>query len=171
MGTSNSSITFKGDPLTVSGTELQVGEVVPDFNVVGGDMSEITLGAFQGKVLIILSVPSLDTPVCAIEAKRFNEEAAKLAKDVSILVVSRDLPFAQQRWCGAEGVERLICASDYKQRTFGKAFGTDIEAMGLLARAVFVVGKDGKLAHVDYVPEIAEETDYEAALAAVRKLV
>lgn len=171
MATSNSNITFKGSPLPVDGQPLSVGTVVPDFSLVGTDMQPVTLNNFKGKVVVICAVPSLDTPVCATETKRFNQEATSLSEDVVVLTVSRDLPFAQKRWCAAEGVDRVVCASDYKDRTFGEAFGVDARTLGLLARAVFVVDKNGKVAYVEYVPEIAEEPDYDAIIAKAKELL
>jgi len=129
----------------------------------------VTNAAFAGKVVVLMSIPSIDTPVCAIETKRFNQEAASLSGDVVIVGVSRDLPFALKRWCGAEGVSRVVALSDYKYRSFGKEFGVELPDLGLLARAVFVLDKAGKVAHVDYVTEVAEEPDYAAALKAVQK--
>ena len=171
MATTNKNITLHGNPVAVSGKELQVGESVPDFKLTADDLSDIGLRDFQGQALIISAVPSLDTPVCAVQTKRFNEEAAKLAGKVKILTVSRDLPFAQKRWCAAEGVENLTLASDHKYRTFGQAFGVDAEEVGILARAVFVVDPAGKIVHVDYVPEISEEPDYEAVLTSLASIL
>ncbi|KAI9129075.1 thiol peroxidase [Acaryochloris sp. CCMEE 5410] len=171
MASTNQKITFQGEPLVVNGKALEVGAILPAVTLTGTDMSDITLDSFRGKVLIVSSVPSLDTPVCSVQTKRFNEEVSKLSDDVVVLTVSRDLPFAQARWCGAEGVEAVVCASDFKYRTFGKAFGTDLETLGLLARAVFVANQDGTLVYVDYVPEIAEEPDYEAVMGKVSALL
>jgi len=168
MGTSNQTITFKGDGVTVVGKCIAVGEQAPDFTLTGNDLSDVTLSNFEGKVLVISSVPSLDTPVCQAQTKRFNEEVTKLNDSVVVLTVSVDLPFAQKRFCGAEGIENVQTASDYKHRTFGENYGTYIQELGLLARAVFVVGKDGTVAYVDYVSEITEEPDYEAAIEQVK---
>jgi len=171
MATSNKNITFKGEPITVSGREVKLGDAVPDFTITGTDMSDVTINTFAGKVVVLSVVPSLDTPVCAIQTRKFNEEAASLSSDVAILTVSRDLPMAQKRWCGAEGINKVVCASDYKYRNFGQAFGVDLESLGLLARAVFVVGKEGKIEYVEYVDEVAEEPQYEPVLAKVRELL
>ena len=170
MSKTNENITLKGNPVTLSGDAVAEGSVVPDFQLTGNDLSDLSINSFQDKVVIISTLPSLDTPVCSIETKRFNEEVQSLS-DVVVLAVSRDLPFTQKRWCGAEGVEDVVTASDHKHRTFGKAFGVDIEDVGILARAVFVVGKDGKVAHVEYVPEIADEPNYDAAIEAAKNLV
>lgn len=171
MGTSNQGITFKGNPISVSGTELRVGDKIPDFTLTGTDLQDIGLSAFSGKVLVIACAPSLDTPVCSTQTKQFNEKAASLSGDIVVLTVSRDLPFAQKRWCGAEGVEGAVCASDYKHRSFGPQFGCVWEDAGLLCRAVFVVDKEGVIQHVEYAAEIAEEPDYHAALAKAKELV
>lgn len=170
MALTNEKITFKGEPLPVSGRVVQVGDTLPDFVLTGTDMGDVKADSFHGKILIISVVPSLDTPVCAVQTKRFNQEAANLSDDVVILTVSRDLPFAQKRWCGVEGVERLVCASDFKYRTFGQAFGVELDSWGLLARALFVADPNGRVVYADYVSEISEEPDYESALKAVREL-
>ena len=169
MAKNNEIITMKGSPLKVEGRCIEEGAQAPAFTLTANDMSDASLSSFAGKVVVLLSIPSLDTPVCAIETKRFSQEAASLSKDVAIVVVSRDLPFAQKRWCGAEGVSNVTTLSDYKYRTFGKSYGTELPDLAILARAVFVVDKAGKIAYVDYVTEIADEPDYGAALEAVRK--
>ena len=172
MAVNNQSITFKGNPIEVIGASVEVGQSVPNFKVVGTDMSDVTEQNFDGKVLVISSVPSLDTPVCAVQTKRFNEELNSLSSnDVVVLTVSRDLPMAQKRWCGAEGVEAVQCASDYKYHTFAKTFGVELPTLGFLARAIFVVDKQGKVQHVEYVSEIAEEPDYASVIEKVKELV
>lgn len=163
--------TFQGNPLTLVGSEIKVGDTAPDFTLTANDLSPATLGDFKEKVLIIASVPSLDTPVCDMETRRFNSEAAALGDDVAILAVSMDLPFAQARWCGAAGVEAVRTLSDHKDASFGQGWGALIKELRLLTRAVFVVGKDGKVAYVQYLSEITEEPDYDSALEAARKLV
>lgn len=163
--------TFQGNPLTLVGSEIKVGDTAPDFVLAANDMSPATLADYAGKVLVIAVVPSLDTPVCDMETRRFNNEAAALGDDVKILAVSMDLPFAQARWCGAAGVEAVQTLSDHKDASFGEGWGTLIKELRLLTRAVFVVGQDGKVAYVQYLKEITEEPDYDAALAAVRELV
>jgi thiol peroxidase len=168
MAKSNETITMKGAPLKVEGRCVEEGMPLPSFTLTAADMSDATNATFAGKVLVLVAIPSIDTPVCAIETKRFNQEAASLSSDVVIAAVSRDLPFALKRWCAAEGVERVTALSDYKYRSFGKAFGVDLSELGLLARAVFVADKNGKVVHVDYVTEVAHEPDYAAALAAVK---
>ncbi len=169
MAKSNEVITMKGNPLKVEGHCIEEGAQLPQFTLTGLDMSDVTNATYAGKVVVLVSVPSLDTPVCAIETKRFNQEATALSKDVVIAAVSRDLPFAQKRWCGAEGVENVVPLSDYKHRSFGKAFGVELPDLALLARAVFVADKTGTIVHVDYVTEVADEPDYGAALDAVKK--
>lgn len=169
MAKNNETITMKGNPLKVEGKCIEEGMVAPDFTLTGLDMADVTKSTYAGKVMVIVAVPSLDTPVCAIETKRFNSEATALGGDVVVLAVSRDLPFAMKRWCGAEGVDRVVALSDHKHRSFGKSYGVELPDLGLLARAVFVVDKAGKVTHVDYVTEIAEEPDYAAVIAAVKR--
>lgn len=169
MAKSNDSITMKGNPIKVSGTVVKEGGMLPAVTLTGGDLSDVPLAKFAGKKLVIVCVPSLDTPTCSIETKRFNKEAGSLP-DTVIAVVSRDLPFAQKRWCGAEGVESVVTLSDYKYRTFGQAFGVEWSDSGLLARAVFVVDQSGKVTFVEYVNEIADEPGYEGVLAAVKAI-
>lgn len=165
------TITFKGkDTLHLEGRELKVGDRLPDFVLVGNDMQDLKPEAFAGKALVISAVPSLDTPVCSIETVRFNKMATELTQDVAVLTVSMDLPFAQKRWCGAEGVERVVTGSDYKYRSFGPAFGALIKEWGLLARAVFVADKTGTVRYVEYVPEVSAEPEYDKVLAAVKAL-
>jgi thiol peroxidase len=162
--------TLKGNPVTLLGPQIKAGDTAPDFTVVANDLSQRTLDDYKGKVLIIAAVPSLDTPVCDMETRRFNTEAAKLGDDIAILTLSMDLPFAQARWCGAAGVEAVETLSDHRDASFGQAWGVLIKELRLLSRAVFVVGKDGKVAHVEYLKEVTEEPDYDAALDAARKL-
>jgi len=163
-------VTFKGNPLTLLGKEIKVGGNAPDFAALANDLSPVKLSSLRGKVVVISSVPSLDTPVCDLQTRRFNQEAAGLGKDVVILTLSMDLPFAQKRWCGAAGVTAVQTLSDHREAAFGKAYGVLIKELRLLARAVFVVDRDGKVQYVQVVKELPTEPDYEAALAAVRKL-
>lgn len=164
---SNSNITFKGKVFTMSTPAKKVGDSMPSFTLVGQDMSDLSSGSFAGKVLVLSTVPSLDTPTCSIETKRFNQEAERLGTGVSVVTVSLDLPFAQKRWCGAEGVTRVVTGSDYKYRTFGDAFGVLIKEWGLLARAIFVVDRSGKITYLEYVQDISAEPNYDATLKAV----
>jgi thioredoxin-dependent peroxiredoxin len=165
------TVKFKDSVLNLLGNEVKVGQAAPDFKVQkSADMSDYTLASGAGKTRIIATVPSLDTPVCDLEAKRFNDEASKLA-NVEVVVVSMDLPFAQKRWCGASSVDKIITASDHREGSFGKNYGLLISGGPLdrvLARAVFVVGADNKLKHVEYVGSIGEHPNYDAALAAAQ---
>ncbi len=164
------NITLKGDPVTIKGSEVKVGDKAPDFKLQGSDLSDITLASSAGKTRIIATVPSLDTPVCHAETKRFNDEAAKLANAV-VLVVSTDLPFGQKRWCTNEGVDKVQCLSDHRAASFGEGYGVLISGGKLdrcLARAIFVVGPDDKVKHVQYVSEIVEHPDYDACLTAAK---
>lgn len=165
------AITLKGNPMTLIGDELKAGDKAPAFTLKATDMSDKTLADFAGKVKIISVVPSLDTPVCDTETRRFNDEAGKLGDDIVILTVSVDLPMAQKRWCGAAGVENVVCLSDFKDHSFGKAYGVRIKEIGLLARQVMVVDKDDVIRYVELVPEVAQEPDYDAALAAAKELM
>ncbi len=162
-------VTLKGNPVALLGNEVKVGDKAPDFEAVGEDMKPVRLSDFRGKVAIIASVPSLDTPVCDIETKKFNEAAGKLGSDVAVLVLSMDLPFAQKRWCASAGASNVKALSDHRKAEFGMAYGVLIEELRLLARAVFVVGRDGIVRHAQIVKETASEPDYEAALAAARE--
>jgi thioredoxin-dependent peroxiredoxin len=165
------TVKFKDSTLTLLGNEVAVGQAAPDFKVQkSSDMGDYTLASGAGKTRIIATVPSLDTPVCDLETKRFNEEASKLP-NVEVVCVSMDLPFAQKRWCGAASVDKVITASDHREGSFGKNYGVLISGGPLdrvLARAVFVIGADNKLKHVEYVGSIGEQPNYEAALAAAK---
>lgn len=162
------NITFKGSSVTLEGNEVKVGDNAPDFNLTGNDLGNVTLKDTSGK-RIFVAVPSIDTPVCDREIRRFNEEAAKL-DGVSIYVVSVDLPFAQTRWCGAAGVDKVTTLSDYKDRDFGKNYGVYIKELGLLARAIFVVDENNKVTYVEYCSEVGNDPDYDRALDAVKSL-
>jgi thiol peroxidase len=163
------AVTMRGNPLTLIGAELKPGQPAPAFKLVGAGMKEVTLDQFKGKVKIISTIPSVDTPVCDAETRRFNEEAGKLPGDIVILTVSMDLPFAQARWCGAAGVDKVTTLSDYRGAHFGEAYGVLIKELYLLARVVFVVDKNDKITYVEYVKEVANHPNYEAALEAARK--
>lgn len=164
-------VTMKGSPVTLIGNEVKVGQQAPDVELVANDLSPVKLSSFNGKVRIITSVPSLDTPVCDMETRRFNEEAAKLGDDLVVLTVSMDLPFAQTRWCGAAGVKNVRTLSDHREAAFGKSYGVLIKGLRLLARAVFVVDKNGVIRYQELVKEIGTEPNYEAALKAARELL
>jgi len=163
------TVTMKGNPITLEGDSVQHGDRAPDFEVMDNDLNPVSLGEYKGNVLIISSVPSLDTSTCDMETRRFNQEAANLGEGVTILTISMDLPFAQKRWCGAAGVDRVITLSDYRKASFGLAYGVLISELRLLARAVFIVDQGGVLRYMHVVPEITQEPDYEEILATTRK--
>ncbi len=162
------AVTFKGNPVTLLGPEIKVGDTAPDFRVLANDLSEVTLKNFQGKTLVINAVPSLDTPICDQQARRFNEEASKLPDSVAIAAISVDLPFAQKRWCAAVGSPKVQTLSDHRECSFGNAYGLTIQGLRLLARAVFIVGPDGKIQYVEYVKEVTQHPDYDKALQTLK---
>ena len=164
------AVTLGGNPLTVNGEQLNVGDKAPDFNLIANDMSNVSLNDSAGKVRLISVVPSLDTGVCDAQTRRFNEEAASLGDSVIILTVSADLPMAQKRWCGAAGVDRVQTLSDHRDMNFGTAYGTYIDEVRLEQRSIFVVDQDDTVRYVEYVPEVGHHPDYEAALTAVKEL-
>ena len=170
MGERTGVITMKGQPLTLVGPELQVGAPAPDFEVTANDLSPFQFSSLKGQVCLIASVPSLDTPVCDLETRRFNDDAANLSQDIQLMTISMDLPFAQKRWCGAAGVERLTTYSDHRLASFGLAYGVLIKELRLLARAVFVVDKAGTLQYVEVVPELVNQPNYEEILQVVKRL-
>lgn len=163
------AVTFQGTPLTLVGNQVKVGDKAADFEVLDNDLSPVRLSAYSGKVVVIASVPSLDTPVCDLETRQFNLRAANLGDEVVILTISMDLPFAQKRWCGAAGVSRVTTLSDHRGADFGTAYGVLIKELRLLARAVFVLDRKGTVQYVELVKELTKEPDYEAALGAVSK--
>lgn len=165
------TITMKGNPLTLLGDEVKVGDKAPDFEVLANDLSPVRLSLFRGKVCIISSVPSLDTPVCDTQTRRFNEGAGRLGDDAVVLTISMDLPFAQKRWCGAAGVQNVQTLSDHREASFGTAFGVLIKELRLLARTVFVVDKAGTIRYIQMVDELTKEPDYEATLKAAKELL
>jgi thiol peroxidase len=172
MGERTGLVTMKGNPLTLVGKEVKVGQKAPDAELVANDLSAVRLSSLcRGKVGIITSVPSLDTSVCDLETRRFNEEAGKSGTDVIILTVSMDLPFAQKRWCGAAGVKNVQTLSDHREAAFGKAYGVLIKELRLLARAVFVSDKQGVVRYIELVKELGTEPNYEAALNAAKELL
>lgn len=165
-------VTLKGNPITLTGKEVKTGQKAPDAELVANDLSTVKLSSLsRGKVCIITAVPSLDTSVCDVETRRFNVEAGNLGDAVVVLAVSTDLPFAQARWCGAAGVKNVRTLSDHRDAAFGTAYGVLIKDLRLLARAVFVVDKEGVVRYVELVKEVASEPDYAAALDAARKLL
>jgi thiol peroxidase len=161
-------VTFKGEPLTLLGPDVQVGQVAPDFTVVDGKFKAVKLSDFAGRVVLISAVPSLDTPVCSVQTKRFNTEAAKLAQIITVLTISEDLPFAQRRFCSSEKVTGHLVLSDHVHRQFGQKYGLLIKGMMLLARTVLIIGKDGLISYRQIASELTEEPDYKAALAAAK---
>jgi thiol peroxidase len=163
-------ITMKGQPLTLLGKEVKVGEQAPDFEVLANDLSAVKLSSYRGRVCIISSVPSLDTSVCDTMTRRFNQEAVNFADDVAVLTISMDLPFAQKRWCGAAGVKNVQTLSDHRDASFGAAFGVLIKELRLLARTIFVVDKEGIVRHVQIVSELTNEPDYEAVLQVIKDI-
>jgi len=165
------AVLWKGQPTDVFGPLLKPGDAAPaDFSVTATDMKGVAGSQLAGIPRILCAVPSLDTSVCDLEMKRFNQEAAALP-GVKVYVLSLDLPFAQRRWCGATGSDRLEALSDFKDRTFGPIYGVFAPAKGLFIRAVFVIGKDDKLRHVEYVKEVTTEPDYAAALQAAKSAI
>jgi thiol peroxidase len=164
-------VTFKGTPLTLAGNEVKAGQAAPDFTLhyFEGGMKEIKLADLKGKPSLLSVVPSLDTGVCAIQTKKFNESLAKLGDKVNAVTVSLDLPFAMNRFCGAESIKNMRVGSDYQDRNFGTGWGTLINELKIESRAVFVLDKDGKVAYAQYVPEVTSEPDYDAAIGALQK--
>lgn len=161
-------VTFLGNPLTLVGPALGIGEKAPDFTVLDNTLAAKTLADFAGKTVVLSVTPSLDTGVCDAQLRRFNQEAAALGDDVAVLSVSMDLPFANKRFCSVAGIDRAITLSDHRDASFGQAYGVLVKELRLLARAIFVVGKDGLLKHVEIVPEMTTHPDYEKALAAAK---
>ena len=162
------AVTLKGNPMTLVGDELKVGDPAPNFSLKATDMSDKSLADFAGKVKLISVVPSIDTPVCETETRTFNERAADLGDDIVVLTVSVDTPMAQKRFCAAQGIEKVHMLSDFKDHSFGPAYGVRIKEVGLLARQIFVVDKNNKITYTQLVGEVAEEPDYDAALGAAK---
>jgi thiol peroxidase len=159
--------TLRGNPLTVLGPALKPGQKAPDFTAVDDSLKEVDLAGTGNGIRIFSVVPSLDTPVCDAQTKRFNEEAGKLP-NVTMYSISMDLPFAQKRWCGAYGVDHVKMVSDHRDGSFGQAYGTLIKDLRIMSRAIFVIDKNNVIRHVEYVKEVADHPDYEAALSAAR---
>jgi thiol peroxidase len=167
------AVTFKGNPLTMVGEAVKVGQPAPDFTVhyfEGGAMKTIKPADLKGKPTIISVVPSLDTPVCATQTKKFNEQLAAYGDKINAVTVSLDLPFAQNRFCGSEGIKNLRCASDYQDRSFGRNWGMLIDELKILARGTFVLDKDGKVVYAEQVKEVTTEPNYEASLKALKSI-
>ncbi len=165
------AVTFLGKPLTVLGEPVKVGDKAPEFQVVDNDLNVKCLRDYAGKVKLIAAVPSLDTGVCDAETRRWNQIASDLSEDVVILTISADLPFAQKRWCGAAGVDRVITLSDHRDMSFALAYGTYVKELRLEQRSVFIVDKEDVIRYAEYVPEIAQHPDYDAALSVLREVL
>lgn len=164
-------VKLMGNDMTLEGQIPKLGDVMPSVKLLDNELNEVSTDSFRGKVLVISVVPSLDTPVCDLQTRRFNKEAAALGPDVQIITVSMDLPFAQARWCGAAGVEQVKTLSDHRNAEFGKKFGVLISALRLLARAIFVADRDGRLTYIQIVPEVTNHPNYDGAIEAVKKLL
>jgi thiol peroxidase len=167
------AVTFKGNPMTLVGKPVEVGQTAPSFTLhrFEGGLKPVTLDTLKGKPTIMSVVPSLDTGVCQIQTKKFNEALGELGDKINALTVSLDLPFAMNRFCGAENIKNLLSCSDYFDRNFGQSWGLLIDELKLLARSTFVLDKDGKVVYAQVVPEVTQEPDYDAALAALKKLL
>ncbi len=165
------AITFAGNPLTLAGSEIKVGQQAPDFQVIANDLSSVSLKDFEGKVKVFSIVPSLDTGVCDAQTRWFNQFATSLSNDVVVLTVSMDLPFAQKRFCGAAGIENVITLSDYRYASFGEAYGVLIDELRLLTRAIVIADKDNVVRYVEIVPEVTTPPNYEKAEEALKAIV
>jgi thiol peroxidase len=163
-------ITFLGNPLTLIGTEKKNGEKANNFTVLDKELKEISLKDFAGKIKLISVTPSLDTPVCDIQARRFNQEAAKLPDDVVIMNISMDLPFAISKFCTTAGIDKVKAYSDHRDASFGNAYGVLIKELRLLARSIFIIDRDDTIRYIELVPELSDQPDYDKALAELRKL-
>jgi thiol peroxidase len=169
MNKNKEKVTFKSNAVTLVGNEIKVGETAPDFTVLGNALNPVKLSDYKGKTVILSVFPSLDTPVCATQNRTFNKEAAALSDNIVILGISVDLPFAQSRFCGAEGIDKVLTVSDYRDLDFSTKYGFLIEELRLLARGTVVIDKNGKVIYVEYVPEVTHEPNYSAALEAAKK--
>ncbi len=168
---STRTVTMKGNPMQLAGNEIKVGDKAPDFNVVAQDLSTKSLSDFAGKVCILSAVPSLDTGVCDKETRTFNQLATGLSDDIAIITISVDLPFAQSRWCGAAGVDKVMVVSDHREVSFGQNYGVLVKDARLLARALFVVDREGVVRYTQLVPEITTEPNYDEVIEAAKALV
>jgi len=164
------SVTIHGDPLTLTGKEMRVGDKAPDFTVLNGELKETGLKDFAGKVKVISVTPSLDTPVCDLQARMFNSEAAKLPADVAVLNISMDLPFAITRFCSSAGIDKVNALSDHRDASFGNGYGVLIRELRLLARSIFIIDKDDVIRYIEIVPELSNEPDYKRALEELKKI-
>lgn len=171
MEQNNLKITFKGEPITLLGKETKVGQKAENFTVLGNDLSPVNLEEYKGKVVVLSVFPSIDTPVCAIQNRIFNKEAASLSNDIVVLGISNDLPFAQSRFCGAEGIDKVKTLSDHRDLDFSAKYGFLIKELRLLARGTVVIDKEGIVKFVEYVAEVTNEPNYNAALKVAKELV
>ena len=163
-------VTFQGAPLTAMGPKLQPGHPAPEFHLLANDLSAVNLSGTAGKIRLVSVVPSLDTPVCDLQTRTFNERVSAFGDGVIAYTISADLPFAQARWCGAAGVQRMQTLSDHYDLSFGDAYGTHIKELRLEQRAVFIIDGAGIIRYVEYVQEITQPPDFEAALTALKAL-
>lgn len=163
-------VTFKGNPLTLLGDEIKAGMRAPEFEVLANDLSPVKLANYEGKIKVISVVPSLDTPICDAQTRKFNEAATSFSTDTVVITVSMDLPFAQARWCGAAGVKNVVTLSDHRSASFGVNYGTLISELRLLSRAIFIIDKDNVVRYAEYVPEVASHPDYDRALENLKKI-
>ena len=170
MGERVGIVAMRGNPLTLVGEEVKVNDEAPDFVALANDLSPVTFSSFRGKVCVLSSVPSLDTPVCNAQTRRLDREAERLGADLAVLTISMDLPFAQKRWSDAAGMNRVQTLSDHRDVSFGASYGLLIKELRLLARALLVVDRDGTIRYIQLVKEITEEPDYEAVFSALGKL-
>jgi thiol peroxidase len=164
------AVTFKGNPITLLGNEVKTGEDAPDFKVLDAELNEKGLADFNDKIKLIASVPSLDTPVCDLQIKRFNDEAVKISKGVVILFISMDLPFAQKRFCQEFNIKKVKTFSDHRDGDFGVKYGVLIKELRLLARAIFIIDKENKVRYVQYVKDITDQPDYDGALNTLKEV-
>jgi thiol peroxidase len=164
-------ITVKGNPVTLAGEDIKTGRKAQDFKALNTALEEVRLSSFKNKIKLIASVPSLDTPVCDLEIKRFNDEASKLSKDLVIIFISMDLPFAQKRFCQANDIKIVKTLSDHRDADFGRKFGVLIKELRLLARAIFILDKDNVIRYMQVVPELSSHPDYDAALLALKNII
>jgi thiol peroxidase len=164
-------VTIHGNPLTLTGTERTAGEKAPDFTVLDGELKEVGLKDFAGKVKVISVTPSLDTPVCDLQARRFNTEAAQLPADVAVINISMDLPFAISRFCTSAGIDKVKALSDHRDASFGDAYGVLIKELRLLARSIFIIDKNDLIRYIEIVPEVKSHPDYEKAIGELKKII
>jgi thiol peroxidase len=164
-------VTVKGNPVTLVGSEIKVGDKAPDFTVVDRDLKEVRLKDFAGKMKVLSVSASLDTPVCDMQARRFNQEAEKLPEDVVILNITMDLPFAISKFCTTSGIDKVYAYSDHRDASFGNAYGVLINELRLLARSIFIIDKSDVIRYAEIVPELTNHPDYDKALGALKKLL